>query len=119
MNRSLLPMLSWTCVLIVAYAWKVHDIQGAGNLLAAFLWFGSALSLFMIFSTPTKPSIPLHSGFVRTYAGYCAWVLLLGLLWCGHFGYAALMALQWMGQQTYRRHFNADGSLKAAEKLEA
>lgn len=115
MNLSLLPMLSWTCILIVAYAWKVQGIEGAGNLLAAFLWFGGVMSVFMIFHTPTKPSVPLHPGFVLAYTGCCAWVLMLGLLWCGLFGYAALLAFQFMGQQTYRRHFNADGSLKATE----
>lgn len=119
MKTNLNPLIGWTGLLAAGYAWKFLGMEGAGNLLAAFLWFAGAIGVFMICSEPKSARSYVTPRFVAAYGWACYWLLMAGLLWFGHFGYAALLGLMALGMQVYGARFNADGTLKSAAEQES
>lgn len=113
MRRDLLPVLNWTILLVLGYAWLIEGSEGAGNLVKAFCWFAGMLGFLLAFTQPTKPTEPLGPRWSRAWVTWCWLLLALALIWHGHPGYAALLGMTSLGHHLYRENFNADGTLKA------
>jgi hypothetical protein len=89
------------------YAWKVHGIDGAGNLVAAWLWFGAAVGILMWIygsfgntdGSPLKRTKePAASKVLRAAADIVA---VVALVWFGHVGLVVLIGVQRFGCACY------------------
>jgi hypothetical protein len=90
------------------YAWKVLGVEGAGNLVAAWLWLGAAVGILMWIygAVGNKDGSPLKqpnelaaSKVLRAAADIFA---VLALVWFGHIGLALLIGVQRFGTACYQ-----------------
>jgi hypothetical protein len=90
----------WATTLVLLYAWKAHDVAGAGNILTAwglFCFLVSLVMLLLIAADQVKPPTKPLPGPVSTFVRYlCMAVLLLVLIWYGHWVVFSMFFFSWI-----------------------
>lgn len=96
------------------YAWKIHGIEQAGNLLTFLVWVVFALSL-VIFATPKSyypATRPAHSHGIKTFSLTADTLFIAGLAWFGHFALATASLFAVVATWSFLGSYDAAGNLK-------
>lgn len=107
-SRRLATVIDWAgiaaeCSLLLA--WKVGDVQGAGNILAAWIVisgvFGVGMLLPAVQLRPEDRPLPYAYGW--RLIQLLGVLLAVALLWCGHGLLAVMQLIAEVGVQALRR----------------
>jgi hypothetical protein len=117
MKRILISLVVEGAFLGCLYAWKFRGIEGAGNVVACYLWVCAVLAGVLLIAalkglTEAPPPVNRFGRFVGRFADLVAAVV---LVWFGHFVLAALVGFARFRVWAYRH----EADKKAAERKSA
>ncbi|PUA16842.1 hypothetical protein C7W93_22945 [Glaciimonas sp. PCH181] len=94
-RRWLFAITSSSICIALLYAWKLQNINVAGNLLLFWLWFISAAFIAVLFVPEELAKIPRCSKNFARFNLCISLLMTFAMVWFGHFLTAGFYMLGW------------------------